>query len=628
MRKKKKKKIKRFNQKVIPINLLNLLKKQLFKKEYYFIAGILIFAFVLRLIHLFQMQSNDPNFHSPHIGLDMGMYDKSAMNILNGIPIKGPFFNNPLYHYFLALNYYLFGHNLFTIRLIQALLGIITGLITYFIAKKIFNEKVAIISLLLYALCGYLIYYEGVLLSISLTTFLCVTSVWFFLQARDRKSNKRFITGGILLGLAALSQPNTLLLLPFVLLWILFELREEPIKRRLQRCTIVLLACFVAIFPITIKNYIDSGRFVLISTSGPFNFWIGNHENSLGWYDIYGKDLDRVNKVKKMGKKGDEVYIEDVINFIKTNPIGYLKLFIKKILLFWGEWDIPHQADYTEGKLYSPLLRLPIMLDFGLLAVLGLSGIFLSLNKRWWRKRLLLYLFIFVYSFSVVIIMVNGRYRPPIVPFLTIFAGFLSIYLYEKFKKRSYMSLFFSLCILILLILFVNSQLVFAKITCITNPNGIYIETENTLTIRDNSDAPHWGKIVSLNLPIMKIKKEFILNRDISLFKEVELFFYYSFQGDGYFIFSVNGVDSPPLTLGKDEFLHKMGFTFPAILLKKGLNTITFKTTGRANLSIPIDKYYDYGRSHISYDGVKWKKIKKEYLIQLKLIKTTKTKGK
>jgi len=615
---KKKRKIKKVNQKPI---IKDSLRKRLFKKENYIIVGILLLAFVLRLIYLFQMQNNDREFYSPNPGTDMGMYDKAAMEILNGNPIKGPFYYNPLYYYFLALNYYLFGHNLFMIRLIQALLGIITGLVTYLIAKKIFNEKIAIISLLLYALCGYLIYYEGVLLSISLTTFLCVLAIWVFLKTRGKKSNKGFIIGGILLGLASLSQPNTIFLLPFVFLWILIELKEELIKRRLQRCSIVFLSCFIAISPITIKNYIDSGKFVLISTSGPFNFWLGNQVHSSGYFDFFDRDLERLEEIKKSEKKIDNVYIKDVIRFIKENPTGYLKLFIKKILLFWGEWDILHQVSYDEGKKIFSLLKFPFILDFDSLAILGLSGIFLSL-KRWWKKGFLLYLFVFAYSFSVVVIMVNGRYRPPVVPFLIILAGFLVIYLYEKFKDRSYISICFSLCILIFSILFVNSQLVFAKGACITKPNGIYIDTGDRLIIKDNRETVWWERISYITSPIMKIKKEFILNKDISLFKEAGVILYYSFQGSGDIIFSVNGIDSFPITVGVDEFLHKIEFPFPSSLLKRGLNTITFKITGSGKLQIPVDKYYNYGRSYISYDGIKWKKLKREYLIQLELIKT------
>ncbi|MEW6618086.1 MAG: glycosyltransferase family 39 protein [bacterium] len=616
---KRKKKIKKINQKTQKSIIKDLLRKRLFKKENYIIAGILIFAFILRLIHLFQMQSNYPEFYSPNPGTDMGMYDKAAMEIVHGNPIKGPFYYNPLYYYFLALNYYLFGHNLFIIRLIQALLGIITGILTYFIAKKIFNEKVAIISLLLYALCGYLIYYEGVLLSISLTTFLCVASIWFFFQAREKKSNKRFIIGGMLLGLATLSQPNTILFLPFVLLWILLELKEDVIKRRLQRCAIVLLACFAAISPITIKNYLDSGRFVLITTSGSFNFWLGNHEHSSGWFDFFDRDLERLEENKKSDKKINDVYIEDVIRFIKKDPLDYLKLFIKKILLFWGEWDIPHQVHYGKGKFYSPLLKCPFILDFGLLATWGVAGIFLSL-KRWLKKGLLLYFFIFAYSFSVVIIMVNGRYRLPVVPFLIIFAGVLFIYLYEKFKKRRFISLFFSFWILIFSILFVNSQFVYAKIFCIINPNGMYIERDNTLFISDNSEKCAWEETISINSPNMKLKKEFILINDISFFKEGKLSFDYIFQGNGHFICSINGIDSPPAILSSDGFIHNIRFKFPPYLLKRGLNSIIFKITNEGKLDIPVSKYYNYERSYI-YDGIKWKKINGEYLIQLELIK-------
>ncbi|MEW6095337.1 MAG: glycosyltransferase family 39 protein [bacterium] len=609
---KRKKKIKKINQKTQKAIIKDSLRKRLFKKENYIIVGILILAFILRLIHLFQMQSNYPEFYSPNPGTDMGMYDKAAMEILNGNPIKGPFYYNPLYYYFLALNYYLFGHNLFTIRLIQALLGIVTGLVTYLIAKKIFNEKVAIISLLLYALCGYLIYYEGVLLSISLTTFLCVTAVWFFLQARERKSNKRFITGGILLGLAALSQPNTILLLPFVLLWILLELKEEVIKRRLQRCAIVLLACFVAISPITIKNYIDSGKFVLISTSGSFNFWLGNHEHSLGYFSSYE---DLISLEKKIKEEGEKFYFKDVLRFIKEKPIDYLWFVGKKIYLFWGKWDVPHQVWYFQGRLFSPLLKHPFIFNFDIIAILGLGGILFSV-KRFSRKTLLLYLFILGYSFSVITMLIHGRYRAPIVPFLIIYGGFLCVNWWENLKEKKYWNLFYSFIVLSVLILFINMD----KIICITNPKGIYFEKDDRVIIKDNDDR-YEDRLITLDSTSSRLKKEFIIDKDISKFNKACITWYFGGE-KGEVIFNINGYDTQPINFNSLSFFQTMRAQFNSNILKRGLNSIIIRTTqDSTKIKMPVDSYYNYGRSYLAHDGIHWQKINGEYIIQLELIK-------
>ncbi|MEW6608460.1 MAG: glycosyltransferase family 39 protein [bacterium] len=607
---KKKKKIKKINQKII---IKDSLKNRLFKRENYIIASILVLAFVLRLIHLLQMQSNYPEFYSPDAGTDMGMYDKAALEILNGNPIKGPFYYNPLYYYFLALNYYLFGHNLFTIRLIQVLLGIIAGLVTYFIAKTIFNKKVAIISLLLYALCGYLIYYEGVLLSISLTTFLCVTSVWFFLQARERKSNKRFIIGGMLLGLATLSQPNTILFLPFVLLWILLELKEEVIKRRLQRCAIVLLACFATISPITIKNYIDSGRFVLITTSGPFNFWIGNHEDSLGYFSSYE---DLISLEKKIKEEGEKFYIRDVLKFIREKPIDYLCLLGTKIYLFWGKWDVPHQVWYFQGRLFSPLLKAPFIFNFDIISILGLYGILFSF-KRLLKKTLLLNLFIIGYSFSVIIMVIHGRYRAPIVPFLIIYGGFMCVNWWENLRERKYWNLFYSFIALLTLILFINMD----KIICITHPKGIYVEGNDRLIIKDNNDR-YEDTLITLDPMGKRVKKEFIIDKETTNFNQACITGYFGVDKNE-IIFNINGYDTQKINVDSSSFFQTIRVQFNSDILKKGLNSIVIRST-QNSLKIPIDNYYNYGRSYFSSDGIHWQKVNGEYIIQLELIKKEK----
>jgi hypothetical protein len=49
---------------------------QIFKKEIIVVTGLLLLAFILRLIYLSHLKVNDPNFYQPAPGTDMFTYHK------------------------------------------------------------------------------------------------------------------------------------------------------------------------------------------------------------------------------------------------------------------------------------------------------------------------------------------------------------------------------------------------------------------------------------------------------------------------------------------------------------------------------------------------------------------------
>ncbi|MEK9149574.1 MAG: glycosyltransferase family 39 protein, partial [Candidatus Desantisbacteria bacterium] len=133
-------------------------------KETIVVVGLLLLAFILRLIYLSHLKVNDPIFYLPSPGTDMLTYHNYALQILNGTLPKEPYYYGPLYFYFLALIYKIFGVDPYIVRLIQMLLGVGTSFLIYLIAKKVFNKTVAIISLVISVFYGMFYIHEGILL--------------------------------------------------------------------------------------------------------------------------------------------------------------------------------------------------------------------------------------------------------------------------------------------------------------------------------------------------------------------------------------------------------------------------------------------------------------------------------
>lgn len=586
---------------------------------------ILIVAGIVRFIYLSQIEVTDNYFSSPHSGDDTHMYVTSAKQIIDGNFPKSPFEYNPLYYYFLALCYLIFGCDLYFPRLIQLIGGVIICLITYLIGKRVFNQVVGIISALLCAVCGTLIFHEGVLLSTALTTIFAIVSIFFFIKGQENLRWINFIFGGLFLGLATLSQPNIILFLPFILIWMFIALKISK-REILIKYVIILLAFFITISPVTIRNYVYSGKFILLTTAGGFQFWLGNNEHATGVFDFCHPYLDELQEKAKKEKK--ELYAQDVLRFVKKDPGAFLKLQIKKCSLFWGYRDIPHQINYEIAKDSNSLLRLPFVITFGELAILGLAGLFLSLIQ--WQRNLLLSLFIVSYSFSVIAFLIVGRYRPPIIPPLAIFSGFTIYFIFNRLWRKEYKKVVFSLILIVLCSGIVHYQVFSKKIQPVDKETRNYIKTEHGFILKDSSDEWHGGKSAQLNSPNILLKKEFLINEEIQRIKEGTIIVKLGTERVGSVIIRVNEKILTKVAC-KDFFVPggvpgegllgsiRMG-PVPSTYLKKGINTITLQVIEGGAVAVPIDNYYNYGRSYLSSDGGNiWEKGEGEYMIELEI---------
>ncbi|HKZ22555.1 MAG TPA: glycosyltransferase family 39 protein, partial [candidate division Zixibacteria bacterium] len=136
--------------------------KQFFQKDRNFLIFIFIFGFVLRLIYLLEIKDN-PHFYN--LTLDPLYHDTWAKQIAGGDWIGNQvFFRAPFYPYFLAVLYKIFGHHLFLVSLIQHLIGCISVILIFRVAKKLFDRKVAILASTIAATYWIFIYYEAELL--------------------------------------------------------------------------------------------------------------------------------------------------------------------------------------------------------------------------------------------------------------------------------------------------------------------------------------------------------------------------------------------------------------------------------------------------------------------------------
>ena len=408
---------------------------------------IVVVAVVFRLIYFLQLQKNSPAFHL--LIHDSALFDELARNVVNNGPILDqPFYISPLYIYFLAVIYKIFGHAPDVVRMIQFGLGTGTALLTFFTTKRFFGRTIAIIAGLLTAVYAPLIFFEGNLLGTSVVTFLLVAAICCLAYAGAGWSGFLLtFLSGLFLALAVTGRPNLLLLVPIPLIYLFFQ-RSEFGRKTVGFAGLFLLGVAIPVIMTGAHNKAAGGQFSLLPTHGGINFYIGNHAEATGvWTAPEGIEASvsaiNLEQSRKFAEQalGRELAATEVsrfwygkaFNFIVNNPFQWIRLLVKKFLLFWSGYETPLNFDYYFHQQFSTLLKIPL---FNLMVYMPLAIFGLILLAGHWRKYWLLYAVISLVCLSIVLFFMADRYRLVVMPVLIIMAAAGVIHGMRLFKER------------------------------------------------------------------------------------------------------------------------------------------------------------------------------------------------
>jgi len=425
------------------------------------LALLALVALGLRLLYLYQVAAS-PFFDESVV--DARSYVEYGRELAGGAwsgrPL--PFWQPPLYPYFLGLLFALFGDGLVLPRLLQALAGAATCVALWDLGRRAFSPAVGWLAAVLAALYGPFIYFEGELLPATWAVLLDVVVLLALLWAARGQSSMRWLAAGLLLGLSALMVANVLLFAPVVILWFALGQQTEDVGaaesrwRRIaayphtRHLLIFALGIALVVGPVTLRNRFVSGEWVLISFNVGANFYIGNNADSERtmaarpgeeWLEIVNLP-EREAGITSPGAGSDYLLAKGAA-YIAAEPLDYLTLLGRKFYLFWRGDEIPRNLDPYFARQYSALLQLllwkhGLAFPFGLVAPLALLGMVYYLINRSRRnpEATLVLLFAATYMLSVVLFFVSGRHRLPAVPCLLLFAAYGIIQLAQLRQQR------------------------------------------------------------------------------------------------------------------------------------------------------------------------------------------------
>ncbi len=397
-------------------------------------CGVFALGLAVRVLYLFNLR------HSPMMDVVVGdavEFDKWAQAIAKGDWIGDrPFQVAPLYQYFLAAIYAVWGRDLFAVRCVQIVLGAASCAFLAGAGCFFFSRKVGIGSGFLLALYPPAVFFDGLIQKASLDLFFMTLFLLFIGAFQERQRWPRLFAAGLALGWLTLTRENALVLAPLILIWIFTRWKNEAVRLKMIWSALFLGGFALVLLPVGIRNKVVGGEFILTSSNFGLNLYLGNNLKSDGYYAALREERASMNYELEDSRALAEMdlghsltpreishyWAKKSLDYIRSNPGRFLKILGLKWTMVWNAGEIADTEDDATYYGYSSLLRiLDWFFHFGTLAAFALLGLLMSWDRR--DTRWLLWTMILIFALSVTAFIVFARYRYPMVPLLILYAA-------------------------------------------------------------------------------------------------------------------------------------------------------------------------------------------------------------
>jgi Dolichyl-phosphate-mannose-protein mannosyltransferase len=143
---------------------------------------------------------------------------------------------------------------------------------------------------------------------------------------------------GVLWGIAALTNPALLTILPVTLAWPAYRLSKSR-KQWLKPVLVAGISLIVTITPWLIRNRVVFGQFVFIRSNLPFELHLSNYHysNAMGWFGKHPTQ-NRIQRDQYI-RQGELAYVttmgKEFQQFLREHPAEFVELTWKRFLAFW-----------------------------------------------------------------------------------------------------------------------------------------------------------------------------------------------------------------------------------------------------------------------------------------------------
>ena len=578
------------------------------------VVVLLVLALALRVGFVYQL-STSPYFarqtpQGPAVdfgqlthGTDMERYDQTARGVLqDGWWSDKSADASPLYPYALLPLLYLITHSsIFWSLVLQSVLDTGTVFLIYLLARRLYGTRAALYAGLGAATYAPFIIYQGQLLGESLLNFCIAVFFVVLLGARGVITVRRALATGALLGLATAAKPTCVVFAPLALVFVLAQCRWK-MKTSLARTALSAAAFLAVLVPFAYRNYRAAGEFHLVRGNSGIMLYMGNNPEATGAYrQPSGETAERLaaESARMTLAERDAFYRTAALDYVQSNPAGFLRLLWAKFRLFFEARDVSNNIS-AELFRQTTFLEAKAFPTFALVLPFAVAGFAFSLKAR--NVPFVLGQ-ILVYSLTIIFFVVVGRYRLAIVPLLLPAAGFAAsriVYAIKSLDLAATAAYAVPIAIAAALVSsfdltnFVNQRL---------HPNGFVSGAGPGIVIHDDSNYATPFGVYTLTAE-SKIAKVLVVKEPLAGLKAAGVLIQLMTTQPGVLTVTLNGADqrAQAAVLAK----HWLRVDFPPDAVRQGVNTIYVRGDGRTETFVYADDVNSFGRSAYTPNGLQW----------------------
>jgi hypothetical protein len=281
-------------------------------------------------------------------------------------------FQGPFYVYFLVAAYSL-PYKFLIIQLFQSVVWGVNCLLVYGLIKELGeNDLIAVLTAVGVAIYPALVYSSTQLHHTTFSFALITGALWALIKAKQVRSYRAAVCGGLFFGLYALNEPVIFGFLPMALIWMIWRR-----KRNTVLAVLLITTTLITVLPWSTRNAYVHRSPVIIKSNVWQAFWIGNNPAATGslrtvrgssiFYNEMPAEMAEKIRQARTESERSAILRDEAFSYVRKNPGGVLLTDLKKIVHLW--WFDPY---HPKGS--HPFNWVPWQIAF----LLAMAGIILK----------------------------------------------------------------------------------------------------------------------------------------------------------------------------------------------------------------------------------------------------------
>jgi 4-amino-4-deoxy-L-arabinose transferase-like glycosyltransferase len=323
----------------------------------------------------------------------------------------------PGYPTLIAAVYHLFGESLLALRLVEAVLAVVSVALIGLIGTRVFGRRAGLIAGALAALHPVLAFLPSTQYSESTLVLVITLGLAATFAALGQGGRWRWLIAGLLLGVATLVRANTIGLFPGLALGLVLALRRAR-RGVLAPALVFGLGLGLAIAPWMIRDHQVMGRWFFISTGGGRQFWLGNNPAANGSTIVHpvpdAKTQAALDRLPDEFARDRYLYAEGT-RYVREHPGRAARLYLFELGNLFALY--PETSTHIYVNPWSRVAQ-------SVSSLLVFAGTLVAIVRRR-REPALWPLLLASLSFALInsVVLTGMRYRMVIEPCLILMAG-------------------------------------------------------------------------------------------------------------------------------------------------------------------------------------------------------------